>query len=375
MNSDGRLLIVRHGPDRGRLQPYIQQCFDTLCEGNPALRDRLAFYPTGDTLPSLEGVTGVLFLLADPLDSLYPECHADASSIADRAVALGIPLYNPPTLLSAHSKSRTASVLGAHGIECPPAYVYRDLEQLRRLLESHELPVILRADSDHAQLNARVLEKPGDVEDLEVGPVPYPGVLSPMVDVRIGRKRDGPWDPFHKWVHRYRAFVFGDICMPGHLHFSPSRVVGGDDVIWERMDESSRRIAERLGTGRLNGLAQRGIRMSPWYRAARAADIEFRRHGPPDPSFFVSAARALGYDFVAFDYGVHPDGRPIIFEANPYPFINPMPGGILWRERELDEYTRRMYDAIGRYLISRTGSLPGETAIATSASLPGSTTA
>lgn len=352
-NSDVRFLIVRHGPGRGRLQPYIQQCFDSLCETNPMLRDRLAFYQTGEALPSLDGVTGVLFLLADPLDVLYPECFADASSIADRAEEMGIPLFNPPAVLAAHCKSRTAAVLEAHGIECPPTHGYRDLDELRRLLQTHELPVILRANSDHAQVDARILEEPRDVEGLEDGPIPYPGVLSPMVDVRSGRKRHGPWDPFHKWVHRYRAFVFGDICMAGHLHFSSSRVVGGHDVVWDLLDERSKRIRARLGSGHLNALAQRGIRMNPWYRAARAADVAFRLRGPSDPSLFVRAARALGYDFVAFDYGEYPDGRPVIFEANPYPFINSMPGGILWRERGLDEYTQRMYEAIGRYLASR----------------------
>jgi len=353
MKTDGRLLIVRHGPGRGRLQPYIQQCFDTLREERALLRDGLAFYETGGRPPSLDGVSGILFLLADPLEALYPECYSEAVAVADRADAMGIPLYNPPTLLSAHCKSRTASILAAHDIECPPTYVYRNFDQLRRLIESHELPVILRADSDHAQVNARVLEKPGDVEGLEGGPVPYPGVLSPLVDVRSGRKRDGPWDPFRKWVHRFGAFVFGDICMPGHLHFSASRVVGGHDVVWDLVDERSRRARAKLGTGWLNGLAQRCIRMSPWYRAARAADVAFRRQEPPDSSLFVAAARVLGYDFVAFDFGVLADGTPIIFEANPYPFINSLPGGILWRERELDHYTRRMYDAIGRYLTSR----------------------
>ena len=104
----------------------------------------------------------------------------------------------------------------------------------------------------------------------------------------------------------------------------------------------------------------REVEMAFWYRAARAADKRYRGEEPPDPELFVRAARVLGFDFVAFDFGRFPDGRPVIFEANPYPFINPMPGGILWHERRLDEYTLRMYGAIGRYLQSRLGTRRAE---------------
>jgi len=353
VSPQGTFLIVRHGPGRGRLQPYIQQCFDTLLERDGVLRDGLAFHATGGTAPDLDGTRGILFLLADPLEELYPDCYAEAVSIARDAERRGIRLYNPPQVLAEHSKGRTAALLADAGIPCPRARPYRDRTELVRLLEDAEYPAILRADTDHAQIDARVLRDSGALADPASGPVPAPGVLSPLVDVRSGRKATGRPDPFRRWVHRYRAFVFGDICMPGHLHFSGSWVVGGHNVIWDLVDSRSRWVRDRLGAGRLNGLAQRLIRTDPWYRAGRAADIRFRREGPPDPELFVRAARALGYDFVAFDFGRLPDGRPIIFEANPYPFINSMPGGILWRERELDRYTERMYGAIGRYLHSR----------------------
>jgi hypothetical protein len=315
------------------------------------LRERLVLHETGRSEPSLDGVVGVLFLLADPLKTLYPECFEEASAIAERAQRSGIPVYNQPDLLEGHSKSRTADLLAKEGIPCPPADIYRDRAELTHILQTAELPVILRADVDHAQVDACVLEDADAVASLEAGPLP--GVVSPKVDVRTGRKRSGRPDPFRRWVHRYRAFVFGDICMPGHLQFARSDVVGGHDVIWDIMDERSKSVRERLGPGHLNAAAQWLLRADPWYRAALAADKRYRGGEPPDPKLFVRAARVLDFDFVAFDFGRFPDGRPVIFEANPYPFINPMPGGILWHERQLDEYTLRMYGAIGKYLQSR----------------------
>jgi hypothetical protein len=352
MKTKNAFLVVRHGPGRGRLHPYIQQCFDTLREGDPVLRDRLVLHETGQPEPSLDRIQGILFLLADPLESLYPACFEEAAAIAERARRSGIPVYNPPEVLSDHSKSRTAILLAEAGIHCPPARTYGNHEELSQLLRAGEFPVILRADVDHAQVDACVLEDADAATNLEGVAVPLPGVISAKVDVRTGRRPTGRPDPFRRWVHRYRAFVFGDVCMPGHLHFSSSWVVG-HRVIWDNIDERSRTIHKKYGPGRANGVLQRAIRADPWYRAGRAADISYRRQGPPDPELFVRAARVLGYDFVAFDFGRFPDGRPVIFEANPYPFINSMPGGILWRERELDEYTGRMYDAVGKYLHSR----------------------
>ena len=353
MEREGTFLVVRHGPGRGRLGPYIQQCFDTLREQDSVLRERLVLHETGQPEPSLDGVVGVLFLLADPLETRYPECFEEASAIAERAQRSGIPVYNPPDLLEGHSKSRTAKVLAKEGILCPPTRIYRDRAELTHILETAELPVILRADVDHAQVDACVVEDADAAASLEATPIPLPGVISPKMDVRTGRKRSGRPDPFRRWVHRYRAFVFGDICMPGHLHFARSDVVGGHDVIWDLMGDRSQSARERFGVGHRNAAAQWLLRADPWYRAARAADNRYRREGPPDPELFVRAARVLGLDFVAFDYGRFPDGRPVVFEANPYPFINPLPGGILWHERRLDEYTLRMYGAIGKYLQSR----------------------
>lgn len=352
MKTETAFLVVRHGPGRGRLHPYVQECFDTLREGDPVLRDRLVLHETGQPEPSLDGIGGILFLLADPLEALYPACFEEAAALAERARHYGIPVYNPPELLSDHSKSRTASLLAEAGIDCPPASTYSDREELSQLLRAGEFPVILRADLDHAQVDACVLEDADAAANLEGVSVPLPGVVSAKVDVRTRRRASGRPNPFRRWVHRYRAFVFGDVCMPGHLHFSSSWVVG-HRVIWDIIDERSKSARDRIGTGHRNGVVQRLIRAGPWYRAATAADRRYRRQGPPDPELFVKAARVLGYDFVAFDFGRFPDGRPVIFEANPYPYINRLPGGILWRERALDEYTHRMYEAIGRYLRSR----------------------
>ncbi len=52
-------------------------------------------------------------------------------------------------------------------------------------------------------------------------------------------------------------------------------------------------------------------------------DEELRYITQPDPNHdaLQRARRALGLDLVAFDYGYTPDGRMIVWEANPFPTI------------------------------------------------------
>jgi len=76
------LLLVRHGPGRGRDYPYLQSCFVHLEQQMPELFKRIRLYETGSPEPSLSGVRAVIFWLADSLRAFYPECFEEAMRIA-----------------------------------------------------------------------------------------------------------------------------------------------------------------------------------------------------------------------------------------------------------------------------------------------------
>src|SRR5512146_2158218 len=96
-SGDGVVLLVRHGPGRGRLDNYGNGWLKRLARTGPDLRRRIRIHETGSgDSPSLDDVAAVVFLLADPVRELYPACYAEASAIAAAATARGIRLVNPP---------------------------------------------------------------------------------------------------------------------------------------------------------------------------------------------------------------------------------------------------------------------------------------
>src|SRR5712692_7888008 len=87
------VLLVRHGPGRGRLQNFGNGWLKRLARTRPDIRRRIRIHETGSGASlSLDDATAVVFLLADPVRELYPECYAEASAIAAAAAAREIRL-------------------------------------------------------------------------------------------------------------------------------------------------------------------------------------------------------------------------------------------------------------------------------------------
>lgn len=104
-----KLLLVRHGPGRGRFVNYANAWIRRAEGRRPGLYRRMVIHETGEKPPSLEGVGAVVFLLADPLRERYPDCYEEARRIADEAQARGLPLVNAPDALSNTIKTVQAS--------------------------------------------------------------------------------------------------------------------------------------------------------------------------------------------------------------------------------------------------------------------------
>ena len=116
------------------------------------------------------------------------------------------------------------------------------------------------------------------------------------------------------------------------------------------LQDRSLKYKNRFGPGRRNGLAQRWIRLNRDCRNALEAERKFLQRPVDHAETLCSAVASLGFDIASIDYAVDAYGKPILWEANPYPYIDPWPGGTLWRDRDLKTVNRSMYDALGRYL-------------------------
>jgi hypothetical protein len=73
MGTQGDILIVVHGPGRGRDVPTGGVFMDRVRETDPELAARIRCHETGSAAPDLSGVGLVMFWLGDPLKEKYPE--------------------------------------------------------------------------------------------------------------------------------------------------------------------------------------------------------------------------------------------------------------------------------------------------------------
>jgi hypothetical protein len=344
------VLLVRHGRGRGRLYPALQQGLDYLAETAPELAERIRVYETGQPMPTLDGVAGVVFFLGDPLKLKYPDCYRRAETIAIEARELGIPVANPPEALARHRKSDMARIWRDAGLPTPASVRYENRAALRGALGGFSGPVILRADDVHGQEKALVIEDLAQASAISDDRIPFPGVVSSLVDTRATHRESAPGSVFARYRHVCRTFLFGSNAVQSHILFSRDPVVQASVSVFREMQDRSQEYRDRFGTGRRNGLAQRWIRRNRSFRAALDAEQAFRLQPIAHAALLRKAAALLDFHIVSFDYSLMADGSPILWEANPYPYINPFPGGTLWRDRDLPRVTRNLYEGLGRYL-------------------------
>jgi hypothetical protein len=331
------LLIVRHGPGRGRLPGYLAPALKRLAELDPAKLVGVRFHETGSSAaPDLSDVAAVFFWLADPLREMYPDCFAEAAEIEARARAAGLRLVNPPSSLSNSIKSVQARLWIDAGIPTPPCVPVENREQLEAAANGTGFPVLLKSDRLHAQermvfcASAAALRAYPDVS------LPLPGVVSPFIDTRAGwadRRPGTPWAAAH---HKKRLIVFGDVLQARNVFFSDGPIVGlSTSSIW--------RFRPRDGRPSRPGLF--GLRRRE--RAELAIDLAYFRTGECDaPDVMRRAARVLGFGFAAIDYSVFADGRVCLWEANPYHYVPGPRSYVLPEQRHFQE----RYDAFCRAL-------------------------
>lgn len=331
------LLVVRHGPGRGRLPGYLAPALKRLAELEPGRLEGVRFHDTGGgEPPDLSDVAAVFFWLADPLREMYPACFAEAAEIEARARAAGLRLVNPPSVLSNSVKSVQARLWLDAGIPTPPCVAVADRAALEEAAERTGFPVLLKSDALHAQERMVFCASADALRALPDAALPLPGVVSPFVDTRAGWAGVRPGTPWSRAYHKKRLIVFGDVLQPRNVFFSESPIVGlSTSSIWRYRPRDGR--PSRPG---LFGLRRRE-------RAEVAIDLAYFRSGACDaPDLMHRAARALGFGFAAIDYSVFADGRVCLWEANPYHYVPGPRSYVLPDERRFQE----RYDAFCRAL-------------------------
>jgi hypothetical protein len=303
----------------------------------PELFRRIWLHETGSPEPSLSGVRAVMFWLADPLRAFYPECFEDAMRIARHAEQEGIPVFQHPQSLSNATKSRISSTWKEAGIPTPDLVHFRDREELDRCISEISFPVVLRPDNLYAQIGTHWLRNVTELYRIIDGWNYYPGTLAAFVDTRRPYREQEDGSVWARFFHKKRLFVFGDIVRTNHVFFSYSPIVGMKNSTFFKHRQYL--IDNPKAPRELEGD----------YAACLSADIEYWESREDKPELLRKAVHTLGLDFAALDYSSFPDGSIMLWEANPYFYLDLRKDALLPLMRRTDVRIPSFYDSIGDF--------------------------
>lgn len=333
----GDVLIVRHGPGRGRELAILPLVEAHIASARPSFRSRLKIFETGSERPSLDGVGAILFLLGDPLKELYPDCYADAVAIAEAGASRKIRLLNPPQNLSNSIKSRQAELWRKAGLPCAAARVIRSSADLEPAMAALGLPIILRSDDKHVQEGVRVCKRVKHVDEAKLT-LQTPAVALQLIDVRAKWRAVAPDSVMARYHHKKRSMVYGDTVVNNHVFFSSTPIVGRTTSTFLADTKRPRSWLRRLGVGRTRWLD------------TIAADYEYFHSPPEAPETMLRAVKVLGLDFAAIDYASLPNGEVVLWEANPYAHLPPWQHGVAADPRRIRERTSRQIEIVVDWL-------------------------
>jgi hypothetical protein len=339
------VLVVRHGPGRGRLGEYWGDFWSYLRESRPGIFARLRFAETGGSLPELEGVGAVLFLLGDPLRDLYPECYDFAVQLRDMAIARGVRVLQEPEALARFGRRSQYSAWREHGIPTPRVDTFGSTAHLRRLASEFGRPFLLRADHGHSQRDIRLVRDDGDLDTLTEGADDLRGVIIEFIDTRQGYIDTDPRSLFARYYHKRRIHVLGDTVRTNHIYFSLDPIVGLVTSTFHFRRPHVRELSEPLPYLRQFFRWKRYSRLMECVRE----DYEHWERASEHEEIMIRATRALGLTFSAIDYSTLADGSVVLWEANPYPggaTNSPMP-----RLRRSRRRAEGIFDSLGEALL------------------------
>lgn len=214
--------------------------------------------------------------LQDPVQQWSTETYEQALELAAECDRRGIPMINRVDHLLNATKSRGARLMSEAGAATPrmaPIVDRREFEATQCGLQS---PLFVREDWGHSRNVFRV-DAPDDVRRVPWSTFERPLAVE-IVDVR---------SPDDGWHRKHRYVAAGSVGVSHHLQISEEWVTRGENRV-----------------------------LTP---ATRSEELNYISQPDPHHELLQRARQALQLDLVAFDYGYAPDGRMIVWEANPFP--------------------------------------------------------
>lgn len=295
--SDQRVLFARAPEDR-----YF---YDTLLDWIPRHWPEAAKYIELQPLPCT-GVDwrriGAFYAwIHDPVRERSPETYALVHRVEDQCRQFGIPVTSPADVLSNSVRSRMLDLIAGPGIRVPRLVEIDDWDAFSEDFGGLSLPLIIRPAWGHGKAMHLIRDR-RDLTD-EIRTAFAQAVAVEFIDLK---DEDGLY-------RKYRYVMIGDTGIPRHMLASQDWKTDGESYV------------ER-----------------PAIRAEERTYIE-----APDPHHTAldAARRRLGFDIVAFDYGLDRNSGLVVWEANPFPDLS-------YAENPIFPYKRPMADRICRTLFA-----------------------
>jgi hypothetical protein len=218
-----------------------------------------------------------LFLpwLQDPLKERFPAVYAQAKPLEEQCQKHGIPIINPIDNLSNSIKSIAAEKIRSVGIRTAKTIPVTDPEAFKRDCAGLTAPFFIREDCVHGS-STFFVKTMDDVKN-----IPFENYKAPIaVEFIDTQSADGMY-------RKYRYFAIGDEGIPGPLMISSS---------WEVRDNRNRVLNDAL----------------------IAEELAYISGEDANHAILQKARKALGFDFMAFDYSYDANGEMIVWEPNPF---------------------------------------------------------
>ncbi|MEY2402901.1 MAG: hypothetical protein QOD38_452 [Acidimicrobiaceae bacterium] len=306
VSGDERFLVVR---DPRRQPGFYDVLLDWLSLHFPELRAKFELHTLPFVVRDWDRYALHIPWLQDPVAAWSPGAYRWANRLAAQCDRRQIPVVNRVDRLENAGKAEGARRIAAAGLRTPATARITDAAAFRATRLGLPLPLFVRRELGHGGPMLRA-DTDDEVRAIDVTPFTRPLAVE-LIDVRSD---DGLY-------RKYRYVVAGDVGIPLSMHVSSD---------WCTKGESLKQL---------------------YTEALRDEDIAYVSRPEPHHDRFVAAREALELDFVAFDYGLDANGEPVVWEANPYPFIHLLGG----RRRYRAKPTFRVFAAMTALYLTRAG--------------------
>jgi hypothetical protein len=252
--------------------------------------------------------------LQDPVQRWSTTAYRRAFNLLQQCDEHGVPVINRVDRLINATKSRGAELMQAGGIQTARMKLIADRREFAKDFLGLRLPLFVREDWGHSRRVARI-DAPSDVDKINWRRFRRPLAVE-IVDVR---------DPHDGLFRKYRYFAIGDLGICHHLQISSGWITRGDHRAYTR--ETQRE------------------------------ELEYITRPDPNHEALQRARRAIGLEYVAFDYGYTPEGQVVVWEANPFPHLTFGMKALTYRNGAIH---RTMLGILHLYLTTAGIPLPAE---------------